>query len=116
MREDFFEDEMDDIYPDDYDDGRIKLEDPEQYDIPLDDEDDFEFELVSSNPQQKIKSQIDNIKNENDRKRMKIKRIGSKEIIEFVPIHLIDNTKCVIKNLATGKLEMLKFDDVMFID
>ena len=112
-------------FMDDYDDNdRIKLDDPEAMDIQLDDtsfEDDFdddddEFLVVKgSTPLQKITNQLKF--KEYQRKPMRFKVIGTREICEGVPMVLVGKEKCAFKLInKNDKLQLFKLSDIMFID
>lgn len=111
-------------FMDDYDDNdRIKLDDPEAMDIQLDDtsfEDDFDDDdeflvMKGSTPLQKITNQLKF--KEYQRKPMRFKVIGTREICEGVPMVLVGKEKCAFKLInKNDKLQLFKLSDIMFID
>lgn len=123
MIEDIY-DENTDEYMDDYDDNdRIKLDDPEAMDIQLDDtsfeddlDDDDDFVVMKGQtPLQKITNQL-NFK-EYQRKPMRFRVIGTREICEGVPMVLVGKEKCAFKLVnKNDKLQLFKLSDIMFID
>ena len=117
----FYNDDVEqDPFMDDYDDGRIHLDDPEELDIPLDNNDfedslDDDVVVFGATPLQKIKYQIDNLQ-EYQRKPMKFKVIGTRNIISGVPMRLVGATKCIFKDTATDRINLYKLDDITFVD
>lgn len=111
-------------FMDDYDDNdRIKLDDPEAMDIQLDDtsfEDDFDDDdeflvMKGATPLQKITNQLKF--KEYQRKPMRFKVIGTREICDGVPMVLVGKEKCAFKLInKNDKLQLFKLSDIMFID
>ena len=111
-------------FMDDYDDNdRIKLDDPEAMDIQLDDtsfEDDFDDDdeflvMKGATPLQKITNQLKF--KEYQRKPMRFKVIGTREICDGVPMVLGGKEKCAFKLInKNDKLQLFKLSDIMFID
>ena len=108
---------------DDYDDDRIKLDDPETMDLQLDDtsfEDDFDEDddLIITRgrtPLQVITNQL-NLK-EYQRKPMKFKVNGTKEVYDGVPMVLVGKEKCAFKLInKNDKLQLFKLSDLKFVD
>lgn len=121
MIEDIYNDQED--YMDDYDDDRIKLDDPETMDLQLDDtsfendlDDDDDFIITKgATPLQIINNQL-NFK-EYQRKPMKFKVNGSREIHDGVPMVLVGKEKCAFKLInKNDKLQLFKLSDIKFID
>ena len=111
-------------FMDDYDDNdRITLDDPEAMDIQLDDtsfEDDFDDDdeflvMKGATPLQKITNQLKF--KEYQRKPMRFKVIGTREICDGVPMVLVGKEKCAFKLInKNDKLQLFKLSDIMFID
>lgn len=121
MIENIYDDQ--DNYMDDYDDDRIKLDDPETMDLQLDDtsfEDDFDEDddLIITRertPLQVITNQL-NLK-EYQRKPMKFKVNGTKEVYDGVPMVLVGKEKCAFKLInKNDKLQLFKLSDLKFVD